>query len=164
MLRPRIVQAGGSAAAAAQELAAAMSHSRPRTEHLARRYLASRGAPPMVEDPLGQALPRLRQEIAAAGRLARLDLVLALGLAATGVGVTVTGLFAPWHAGLALTLIYLHVLALVGVAVGVWAAIVLEKSGPRLLAAHRIARALRAGALREALETAVRSLPAPATV
>jgi len=137
--------------------------SRAQAELLARRYLASRGAAPMVEDPLRLALPRLRQEVATAMRLARLDLTIALGLIVAGLTVALTAWLAPLHGGILIALLYLHLMPLAGLAVAIWAAIVLEKSGPRLLIARRIARALQAGALLEALELAIGGLPASAT-
>ncbi|PHK95552.1 hypothetical protein CR162_06745 [Pseudoroseomonas rhizosphaerae] len=134
-----------------------------RTEMLARRYLASRGDTPMVEDPLHIALPRLRAEVVAATRLARLDLTIALGLLIAAMTLVVTAWLAPMHGGLLVTLLHLHLAPLVGLGVAVWAAIVLERSGPRLVVARRIARALQAGALFEALELAVCGLPGPHT-
>ncbi|MDJ0389442.1 hypothetical protein QMO56_15095 [Roseomonas sp. E05] len=136
--------------------------SRTHTELLARRYLASRGAAPMVEDPLRFALPRLRQEVATATRLARLDLTIAAGLIVSGLTVALTAWLAPLHGGIVMILLYLHLMPLAGLAVAIWAAVVLEKSGPRLLTARRIARALQAGALMEALDLAISGLPDPA--
>lgn len=136
---------------------------RSRTELLARRYLASRGAAPMVADPLQEALPRLRQEVALATRMARLDLGLATGLALAGIVVAVTALMAPLHGSLLTVLLWLHMVPLAGLCVGIWAAVVLEKAGPRLRAAQRIGRSLRNGAWLEALDDALRGLPVPAS-
>lgn len=132
-----------------------------RTELLARRYLASRGGAPMIKDPLRVALPRLEAEVAAASRLARLDLTIALGLFIAALTMVLTAWLAPLHGGILVALLHLHLAPLAGLAVAVWAAIVLEKSGPRLVVARRIARALKAGALLEALDLAVQGLPAP---
>lgn len=140
-----------------------MNWTRPaRTEFLARRYLASRGSAPMVRNPLDAALPRLRQEAAAAVRLARIDLMLALGLTLAGMAVALAVFLAPLHGGMLLVLVQLHIALAAGVAVAIWAAVVLEKSGPRLVAAQRITRALHDGALPEALELALKALPPPA--
>ncbi|MXP65785.1 hypothetical protein E0493_20755 [Roseomonas sp. M0104] len=136
--------------------------SRAHTELLARRYLASRGAAPMVEDPLHLALPRLRQEVALAMRLARLDLTIAAGLIVSGMTVAATAWLAPLHGGIVMVLLYLHLMPLAGLAMAIWAAVVLEKSGLRLFTARRITRALQAGAWMEALDLALRSLPGPA--
>lgn len=116
----------------------------------------------MVDDPLRLALPRLRQEVATAARLARLDVAIAAGLILAGTTVAVTAWLAPLHGGIVMVLLYLHLMPLLGLGVAIWAAVVLEKSGPRLLAARRIARALQAGALMEALDLALRGLPDPA--
>lgn len=132
-----------------------------RTELLARRYLASRGDAPMVDDPLGVALPRLHAEVAVVSRLARLDLTIALGLFVAAMTMVLTAWLAPLHGGLLVALLHLHLAPLVGLSVAVWAAIVLEKSGPRLFVTRRIARALKAGAWLEALDLAVQGLPAP---
>lgn len=140
-----------------------MAWSNPaRAELLARRYLASRGGAPMVEDPLRVALPQLRREVAAACRLARLDLMLAAGLIITALTMVATAWLAPVHGGIFIVVLHLHVAPLVGLAVAIWAAIVMEKSGPQLVVARRIARALRAGAPLEALELALHGLPTPA--
>ncbi|MCQ4159311.1 hypothetical protein NON00_05160 [Roseomonas sp. GC11] len=136
--------------------------SRARLEFLARRYLASRGSAPMVEDPLGHALPRLEREVALCQRLARIDLIIAVVLVAAALTVIGTAWMAPLHGGILLVLAYLHVMPLLGLVVVIWAAIVLEKSTPRLRVARRIARALQAGALLEALDLAVHGLPAQA--
>jgi hypothetical protein len=135
---------------------------RAKTELLARRYLASRGAAPMVEDPLTVALPRLRQEVAAAARLARLDLSIALGMFVAALTVVITAWLAPLHCGIAVALIYLHLMPLLGLGIAIWAAVVLETCGPRLFAARRIGRALQAGAWLEALDLALQALPARA--
>lgn len=129
-------------------------------EFLARRYLASRGAAPMVDDPLQIALPRLRQEVTAACRLARLDLTLAVGLTIAALTVVVTAWLAPVHGGILVALLHLHLAPLVGLGVAIWAAIVMERSGPRLLTARRIAQALSAGSVMEAFDLAVTRLPA----
>lgn len=130
-----------------------------RTEFLARRYLASRGGAPMVQDPLKLALPRLRQEVAVTGRMARIDLLLALGLTFAGMIVAMAAFLTPLHGGMLLVLAQLHLALAAGVAVAIWAAVVLEQSGPRLVAARRISKALQAGALTEALEAALLQPP-----
>jgi hypothetical protein len=138
-----------------------MNWTRPaRTELLARRYLASRGGLPMVRDPVETALPKLQREAAAAVRLARMDLLLALGLTLAGMGSALAMFLVPLHGGMLLVLAQLHLVMAAGVGVGIWAAVVMEKSGLRLAAAQRISRALRSGAILEALELALRSLPA----
>ena len=134
-----------------------MTWSRPaRTEFLARRYLASRGGAPMASDPLGVALPRLRQEAIVTGRRAWLDLLLALLLAGSGLGTALVMFWVPLHGGLLVALLQMHVALAAGVGVGIWAAVVLEVSGPRLMTARRISRKLREGALHEALELGLR--------
>lgn len=130
-------------------------------EFLARRYLASRGAPPMVADPLAMALPRLEAEVASTRRLCRMDLWLAGAMIISGMTMAITALLAPLHGSLLTVLLYLHLAPLAGLGVGLWAAVVMEKSGPRWLAARRIAAALKAGALLEALDLAVHRLPGP---
>lgn len=135
---------------------------RARTELLARRYLASRGGTPMVEDPLRLALPRLRAEVAVTSRLARLDLSIALALFVVAMTMVLTAWLAPLHGGILVALLHLHLAPLVGLGIAIWAAIVLETCGPRLVVARRIARALQAGAWLEALDLAVQGLPAPA--
>jgi hypothetical protein len=137
-----------------------MNWTRPaRTEFLARRYLASRGGAPMVQHPLDIAVPRLRQEAAATGWTARIDLLLALGLTFAGMGAALAVFLAPLHGGMLLVLVQMHLVLAAGVTVAIWAAVVLEKSGPRLAAAQRISRALKAGALLEALDIALTHLP-----
>lgn len=116
----------------------------------------------MVEDPLHVALPWLWQEVRAVERLARLDLTIAFGLIGAGLSIVATAWLAPLHGGILVILIHLHLMPLAGLGAAIWAAVVFEKSGPRLLTARRIARALRAGAMREALELALHGLPAPA--
>jgi len=128
-----------------------------RAELLARRYIASRGGAPMVEDPLRVALPRLREEVTVATRLARLDLTIAMFLIAAALTVVGTAWLAPLHGGIVTVLLYLHLMPLAGLAVAIWAAIVLEKCTLRLIAARRISRALRRGAIIEALQTALTS-------
>ncbi|ONG54991.1 hypothetical protein BKE38_09705 [Pseudoroseomonas deserti] len=141
----------------------AASWTRPaRTEFMARRYLASRGGAPMVEDPLRAALPRLRREVAQCRRLARLDLGLAAALVSVALTVIGTVWLAPLHGGILLVLVYLHLVPLLGLAVVVWGAIVMETSGPRLVTARRIAAALQDRAWLEALDLAVHGLPDPA--
>ncbi|MBO1076816.1 hypothetical protein [Roseomonas marmotae] len=140
-----------------------MHWSRPaRTEFLARRYLASRGSAPMVRDPLKAALPRLRQEASVAVRLARMDLLLALGLTLAGMLAALAVFLVPLHGGMLMVLAQLHLAPAAGVAIAIWAAVVLEKAGPRFRASRRIMRALQAGAMLEALELALQALPAPA--
>ncbi|MBE9603546.1 hypothetical protein IAI18_01620 [Acetobacteraceae bacterium H6797] len=133
-----------------------------RLDHLARRYLASRGTPPMIEDPLAEALPRLQAEVRQVRRLARLDLWLSAALLISGLTLALTAVMAPLHAGLLVTLLYLHAAPLAGLAVGIWAAVVVEKSAPQWLAARHIAAALKTGALVEALDIAVHRLSARA--
>lgn len=132
-----------------------------RTEFLARRYLASRGGAPMVQDPLHDAVPRLHAEALSALWLARLDIILAVGLTVAGMVGAVSVVMAPLHGSMLLVLAQLHLVLAAGVALGVWAAIVLETSTPRLLAARRIILALRQGARLEALELCLQSLPEP---
>ena len=129
-----------------------------RTEFMARRYLASRGSAPMVEDPLRTALPQLRHEVAQCRRLARLDLGLAAALVSLALTVIGTVWLAPLHGGILLVLVYLHLVPLLGLAVVVWGAIVMERSGPRLVVARRIAQALQDRAWLEALDLAVQGL------
>ncbi len=131
-----------------------------RTEFLARRYLASRGGAPMIADPLDAALPRLRAEAAKAGRLARIDLLLAVGLTLAGMLVALAIFLVPLHGSMLEVLLKLHLALAAGVGVAIWAAIVVEQSAPRFLAARRITRDLHSGALLEALELALRALPA----
>jgi hypothetical protein len=139
-----------------------MTWTRPaRTEFLARRYLASRGGAPMAPNPLDAAVPRLRDEAETALKLARIDLTLAVGLTLAGMVVALAVFLMPLHGSMLAVLAQLHVALAAGVAVAVWAAIVLEKSAPRLLAARRITQALQNGALLEALELGLKALPAP---
>lgn len=139
-----------------------MTWSRPaRTEFLARRYLASRGNAPMVTDPLDAALPRLRDEAHSTLRLARIDLLLAAGLTVAGILSAAVMFLVPLRGGMLLGLAQLHMALAVGVAVAIWAAILLERAGPRLLAARRIIQAMHTGATLEALELGLRALPAP---
>jgi hypothetical protein len=137
-----------------------MDWTRPaRTEFLARRYLASRGRAPMVQDPLHDAVPRLHAEALAALWLARIDVMLAVGLTLAGIVVAVAVVMAPLHGGMLLAMAELHIVLAAGVALAVWAAIVVERSAPRMLAARRIIHSLRNGAMLEALELALRTLP-----
>jgi hypothetical protein len=137
-----------------------MDWTRPaRTEFLARRYLASRGRAPMVQDPLHDAVPRLHAEALAALWLARIDVMLAVGLTLAGMAVAVAVVMAPLHGGMLLVMAEMHIVLALGVAVAIWAAIVLEKSAPRMVAARRIIQSLQSGAMLEALELALRALP-----
>lgn len=139
-----------------------MTWTRPaRTELMARRYLASRGGAPMAPDPLKTALPRLRDEAANALRLARIDLILALAMTMAGLLVALAVFLVPLHGSMLVVLAQLHLALAAGVAVAIWAAIVMEKSAPRLLAARRTIQSLHNGALLEALELALRALPVP---
>ncbi|MCI0752945.1 hypothetical protein [Teichococcus vastitatis] len=132
---------------------------RSQTELLARRYLASRGGTPMVRDPLTLAVPQLQREVEQVGRLARLDLSMAAALLLSAVAVTLTAWLAPLHGSVLTMMLYLHLVPLFALGVCIWAAIVVEQSGPRWMLARRIGHALRAGALMEALELALRGLP-----
>jgi hypothetical protein len=130
-----------------------------RTEFLARRYLASRGGAPMVQDPLHDAVPRLHAEALTALWQARIDVLLAVGLSLAGMFVAVAVVMAPLHGGMLMVLAQMHIVLAAGVAVAIWAAIVLEKSAPRMVAARRIIQSLQSGAMLEALELALRALP-----
>ncbi|MBC9208870.1 hypothetical protein IBL26_18630 [Roseomonas aerophila] len=113
----------------------------------------------MAPDPLKAALPRLRIEAATALRLARLDVILAVGLTLAAMFVAVVVIMAPLHGGMLLVLAQIYVALAAGVAAAIWAAIVLERSAPRMKAARRIIQSLQSGAMLEALELALRALP-----
>jgi hypothetical protein len=115
----------------------------------------------MMRDPLEAALPCLRREAAVAVRLARIDLLLAIGLSLVGILGSLSVFMAPLHGSMLLIMLQLHLAVVAGVGLAIWAAIVLETSGPRLMAGQRIIRNLRGGATLEALELALRALPVP---
>ncbi|PZW41355.1 hypothetical protein C8P66_12163 [Humitalea rosea] len=129
-------------------------------EHLARRYLASRGTPPMVEDPVGVALPRLRAEVAQARRTARRDLGLGLGLTLAGLISGGSILVMPFGNDVLMAMLRLHLVPLMGLGGALWGAILFERAGPVWMAARNVVRHLSTGALVEAFQLALSGLPA----
>ncbi|WP_431284085.1 hypothetical protein ACQW02_04565 [Humitalea sp. 24SJ18S-53] len=129
-------------------------------DHLARRYLASRGTPPMVDDPVALALPRLNAEARNAGRGARFDLGLGVGLALAGIAAGGSILVMPLGNDIVVALLRLHLVPLMALGGAIWGAILAEQAGPVLVAAQMVLRCLSMGALVEAFQTALAGLPA----
>jgi len=129
-------------------------------ELLARRYLASRGTPPMVDDPIALALPRLAAEVAQARRSARMDLGLGLGLTLAGIVSGASILVMPLGNDLVFALLRLHLVPLLGLGGALWGAILFEQAGPVWMAARNVLRHLSTGALVEAFQLALSGLPA----
>lgn len=129
-------------------------------EHLARRYLASRGTPPMVEDPVGIALPRLMAEVERARRTARMDPGLGVGLTLAGLISGGSILVIPLGNDVVMVMLRLHLVPLLGLGGALWGAILFEQAGPVGMAARHVLRHLSAGALVEAFQLALSGLPA----
>jgi hypothetical protein len=115
-------------------------------EGAARRYLASRGQPPIAAQPIGRALPLLLAETAQQGRDAWRDMRLAAGLALAGLVLMYATLTVPLHQEISLVLLQLNLQGLAAIAAGVWAAILLEQGTQRLIRFRRLQRLLRHGA------------------
>ena len=115
-------------------------------EGAARRYLASRGQPPMAAHPLGRALPLLLREAAQQGRDARRDILLAAGLAVAGLLLIGTSLATPFPQDFRLAVLRLHLEGLAGLGAAIWAALLLEQGLLRLRRNRRLRHLLRNGA------------------
>lgn len=129
-------------------------------DHWARRYLASRGTPPMVANPVALALPRLNAEARRAGRGARFDIGLGVGLTLAGIAAGGSILVMPLGNDLVVALLRLHLVPLMALGGAIWGAILAEQAGPVLVAAQAVLRCLSMGALAEAFQAALAGLPA----
>ncbi len=133
---------------------------RSNLEHWARRYLSSRGTPPMVENPVALALPRLTAEVATARRSARFDIGLGVGLALAGMIAGGSILFMPLGNDIVIALLKMHLVPMLGLGGAIWGSILAEQAGPILSAAQMVLRCLSAGHLAEAFQAAVIGIPA----